>query len=88
MDIQLIFVDAFITIFSLGLFIVSILSFKKFKNIKLLFVSIVFLVFLIKGLIMSYSLFNTGLGNLNSSFYFGIFDLLILVLLFVATLKR
>jgi len=60
MDIGLmesIIIYAFITIFSIGLFCVSLLSFNKSKNKKLLFVSIVFFLFFIKGVILSLSLF-------------------------------
>jgi hypothetical protein len=88
MRLEEIIIYACTTIFSLGLFAVSIYSYYKYKNKKLLFVSIVFLVFLIKGLILSYSLFNEQLINIEIGLYFGLFDLIILILLFAATLKR
>lgn len=88
MEIESIILDACITIFALGLFIVSLLSYRKYKNTKLLFVSLVFFVFLIKGMLFSISLFNEQLAELTSNPYFRLFDLLVLILLFIATLKR
>ena len=83
-----IIISAFITIFSIGLLAVSLASYKKYKNLKLLFVSLVFVVFFIKGLILSIGLFYSDFENILTTTYSGIFDLCVLVLLFVATLKR
>lgn len=88
MEIESIIIDASITIFALGLFIVSLLSYRKYKNAKLLFVSLVFLVFFVKGILFSLGLFNEQLAGMASNPYIGLFDLIILVLLFMATLKR
>ena len=88
MEIVSIIIDACITIFALGLFIVSALSYRKYKNKKLIFVSLIFLVFLIKGIMLSLSLFNLQMVSINNNPYIGLFDFLILVLLFIATLKR
>ena len=86
MAIESIIINARITIFSLGLLIVSILSYRKYKNVKLIFVSIVFLVFLIKGILLSLGLFYEEIAI--SSPYNELFDLIIIILLFMATLKR
>lgn len=88
MEIQDIIISAFITIFSVGLLAVSLASYKKYKNLKLLFVSLVFLVFLIKGVLLSLGLFNEDIATILTSTYAGLFDLAILILLFIATLKR
>ena len=88
MEIESIVLSASITIIALGLLIVSLLSYRKSKNLKLLFVSSAFLVFLIKGIILSLSLFYEEIAVINSCAYMGLFDLIILILLFVATLKR
>lgn len=88
MEIESIIIDACITIFALGLFIVSLLSYRKYKNGKLLFVSLVFLIFLVKGMLLSLSLFYSQFADIISNPYVGLFDLIILVLLFIATLKR
>jgi len=91
MNIELtesIIIYAFITIFSIGLFIISILSYKKTNNKKLIFVSTVFLLFFIKGLILSLSLFYADLKTYIAIPILAVFDLLVLFLLFIATLKK
>ena len=88
MGTESIFINACITIFSLGLLIVSLMSYRKYKNAKLLFVSIVFLVFFVKGIVFSLSLFIKQFVDIASNPYIGLFDLAILILLFMATLKR
>jgi len=88
MEIESIIIDASITIFALGLFIVSLLSYRKYKNGKLLFVSLVFFIFLAKGMLLSLSLFYSQFADIISNPYVGLFDLVILILLFLATLKR
>ena len=91
MEIEGIFFPACITVFSLGLFIVSILSYRKHKNKKLIFVSVVFFVFLIRGILlslMSLNLLFAEAVSFLSSPYNGLFDLTVLLLLFIATLKR
>jgi len=88
METVSIVLDAGITIFALGLLLVSLFSYRKFKNSKLIFVILVFLIFFVKGLVLSFGLFNNQMLNVISNPYFELFDLIILVLLFVATLKR
>ena len=88
MEIVNIIIAACITVFALGLFIVSLLSYHRSKNIKLLFVSFVFLVLLIRGTLLSVSLFNEQLEPFVIMPYAGFLDLIILILLFIATLKR
>ena len=53
MEIQDIIINSFITMFSLGLLIVSLASYKKYKNTKLLFITAVFILFSIKAIIIS-----------------------------------
>ena len=88
MEIESIILYSCITIFSLGMLIVSALSYKKYKNKKLIFVSLAFLLFFIKGIILSLSLFIDEIIPISSSSYMGLFDLMILIMLFTATLKR
>lgn len=83
-----IIIYGFITIFSIGLFFISIFSYNKSKNKKLLFVSIVFLLFFIKGVILSLSLFISDLNLIITIPIIAIFDLIVLFLLFIATLKK
>jgi len=83
-----IIIYGFITIFSIGLFCVSILSYLKSKNKKLLFVSTVFLLFIFKGIILSLSLFLSDLNLFITIPILAVFDLIVLFLLFIATLKK
>lgn len=78
----------FLTIFSFGMFIVSILSYKRSKNTKILFVTVVFFVFLLKGILLSLSIFIIELSDLITIPFLGLFDLLMILLLFMATLKK
>jgi hypothetical protein len=88
MLIENIILSAFVTIFSVGLFVISLASFRKYHNTKLLAVSLVFLVFLIKGILMSVGLFFDNVARMYFIPYDGFFDLCILILLFITTLKR
>ncbi len=90
MDIEIlgIFIYGIITIFSIGLFLISIISSYKYKNSKLVFVSLVFLAFFIKSLLISFSIFYRIFEISTFTYYLGLFDLVVLILLFIATLKR
>jgi hypothetical protein len=88
MEIESIVISACITVFALGLLAVSLVSYRKYKNPKLLFVSLVFFVFFIKGILLSFGLFYEQMAVIDFNLYAGLFDLMILVLLFIATLKR
>ena len=87
-EIESIIISAGITILALGMLLVSLLSYRRFKNSKLLFVSGAFLLFFIKGLLLSIELFSSALTVFTSSIYFHAIDVIILILLFIATLKR
>lgn len=75
-------------IFSFGLFIVSFISYKKSKNKKILFVSIVLFVFFIKFILLSTSIFYPKLEDMLSIGILGVFDLIMLVFLFVSILTK
>ena len=87
MEIESIFINACITILSLAILILSFVSYKKYKNVKLMFVTAAFFVFLIKGILLSLGLFYLEIMDFNTSPYFGLFDVIILALLFISTLK-
>ena len=76
------------TIFSLGLFIISLNSYRKSKNKKIFFVSIVLLLFFIKNTLLSFFLFAAQIQNNINLLALELFDLLILVFLFVAVLSK
>jgi hypothetical protein len=88
MEILDVAINAFLTLFSLGLLIISIMTYKQHKKIKLLVITAVFIVFLIKSILTSLGLFTSDLTTFLSSSSFQLFDLVILVLLFFAVLKR
>jgi hypothetical protein len=87
MSILDLFIGASITVISLGLFVLSVRGYFKRKNTKMIFVSLVFLIFLIKGIVLSIGIFSSEIIVLNVSINLWIFDLLILVLLYVTSLK-
>jgi hypothetical protein len=90
MQIELIVLNAGITVFSLGLLVVSLLSYRKFKNWQLLLVSAAFLLFFIKGVIQSLNslnVFGENLTMFTSQLSLGLFDFMILIVLFLGTLK-
>ena len=88
MEIEYIIIGAAISISSLILLITSILSYKKYKNTKLLFIIVVFLFFLIRGVLLSLSIFYEPLKPIATSYYTWLIDLIILNLLYLAALKR
>jgi len=76
------------TVFSFGLLIISFISYRRSKNKKILFVNLVLLLFFIKNLLLSYNLFAMLIQNNSLIFVLEIFDLFILVFLFVAVLTK
>ena len=88
MEIVYLSLSAAITLVSLVLLLVSIQSYRSFKNTKLPFVIAVFLFFLIRGILLSISLLYEPLQPVAISYYMWTFDLVILTLLYLASLKR
>jgi len=76
------------TIFSLGLFMISLISYHKSKNKKIFFVSLLLLLFFIKNLLLSFFLFAGQIPNNFTILALEFFDLLILVFLFIAVLTK
>jgi len=76
------------TVFSLGLFIISLNSYRKAQKKKILFVSLVLLLFFIKNLLLSLFLFTAQIENTIMILVLELFDLLILVFLFIAVLTK
>ena len=83
-------ISASITIFSLGLLLISLVGYKRNKNQKLLLLSGIFILFLIKGIVFSLYVFHieTPFSLIITQKYLGLFDLVILSILFLTTLKR
>ena len=78
----------FLMVISIGLLIISIFSYTKSHNKKLLFVTAVFFIFAVEGIIMSISLFVDLPSYLISIRSICFFNLIALVMLFMATLKK
>jgi hypothetical protein len=88
MSIEYLFISPFLIVFSLGMLVTSLMSYRRSKNLKLLFVSVVFLFFLSKGVLLMVSLFNSDVARVTTLSSFSVIDVIILVFLFIATLKR
>jgi hypothetical protein len=88
MSLANIIIVGFTTVFSLGLLVISSISYRKSKNKKILFVSLVLLLFFVKNLLLSLNLFTLFLQDTSMIFMLEIFDLLILVFLFIAVLTK
>jgi hypothetical protein len=78
----------FLTMFSFGLWIISIFSYRKSRNKKLIFVNIVFLIFFIKGVLLSLGIFISEIYDSVSIQLLAVFDLIIICLLFISVLKK
>jgi hypothetical protein len=91
MEIEALIISASVTMLSFGLLLVSLVSYCKHRNLKLLFISGVFIILLIKGMVLSVRLFFLDISEIELLLfgtYAGIFDLFVLILLFIATFKR
>jgi len=80
--------SAFILVFSLGLLSISVRSYRHTKNQKLMFITGVFLIFVLKGVFLTINVFYPELLEGSSELLFLGIDVVILFLLFIATLKR
>ena len=91
METASIIISASSTMLALGMLIVTLVSYRKRRNRKLVVLSIMFLVFLVKGVLLSVGLLVPQFSShepVLSYIYSGWFDLVILLLLFLATVKR
>jgi len=79
---------AFLTVLALVLSVISILAYRRSGKGKLLLVSIAFILFFVKGLWLTYSLFNIPIGSWAPFLIpVAILDCLILILLYISLLK-
>jgi hypothetical protein len=88
MQLLELFVISCIMVISFGLLLLSLLAYKNNKSLKMLFISFVFLVFFIKVVIYNISLYISDINLFDSMINIWIFDLVILVLLYIASMKR
>jgi len=79
---------AWIMIFALILFIVSIVAYYRTRNSRVLIVSFAFAIFFVKGIILSMGLVNSDIESAYNSGLGDTLDLIILVLLAATILKK
>jgi hypothetical protein len=84
MNIETIFIYSIVTILSLILLALTFFSYRRYKNVKLLFISSVFFFLFLRGILLSLSLFYEQIADFTSSAYVWLFDLIVLILLYVA----
>jgi hypothetical protein len=88
MDELLNILRAWIMIFALILFIVSIIAYYRTKNKRVLIVSIAFAIFFVKGIVLTLGLIDPGIEDMYTSGLGDSLDLLILILLAATILKK
>lgn len=76
-----------VLLLSFGIFVISLLAYKKARSQKLLFVSIAFLLFSLKWLVKAFDLFFSP-GNFLSDSSENVFEFFILVMLFFAIFRK
>lgn len=81
------FLIAWVTVFSLALFIIGYVSYRRTGHPKLLAVSIAFLLFFIKGVVMALGLYFPGIVNVTTELESILLDVVILLTLYYATVR-
>jgi hypothetical protein len=80
-------IRAFVTVFALTLLIISLLAYRRSKNTKLLIIGSAFVLFFVKGILLSFGLFFKDIEETVAPFG-SLFDIGVLIVLFLSTLKR
>ncbi|MEM2869594.1 MAG: hypothetical protein QW379_04120 [Thermoplasmata archaeon] len=78
---------AWMTVFSLTLLVISILSYARTRNPRIALVSLAFFLFFAKGVALSIGLYWPSILSVTTDLPSLLFDVLILLILFVATLR-
>ena len=79
---------AWMTVFSLTLLVISVLSYIRTRNHRIALVSLAFLLFSAKGVALSIGLYWPSVLAVATDLPSLLFDVLILLILFVATLRE
>lgn len=79
---------ACITVFSLVLLIISLLSYWKYGKLRRLLISIMLFMFFLRSVLLSLGLFYEQIASFTSSIYIWVFDVIILAILYVTSLKK
>jgi hypothetical protein len=79
---------AIVTVLALVLLIISLLAYRREREKKFLITALVFVIFLIKGMIMTLSIFSTHFKNISDILTYSVFfDVVILLFLFFVGLS-
>jgi hypothetical protein len=81
------FLIAWVTVFSLALFVIGFLSYRRTGNPKLLAVSTAFLLYFIKGIVMALGLYFPDIVTITTQLPTILLDVLILLTLYYATVR-
>ena len=81
------FLIAWVTVFSLALFIIGYVSYRRTGHPKLLAVSIAFLLYFIKGVVMALGLYFPDIVNVTTELESILLDVVILLTLYYATVR-
>ena len=83
------FLSVALTGFSLILFVISAITYRRVQRTKLLFVSLAFALFLVKGLMLTLGLFIDSIGDIfQSSVLVIMLDFGIMVFLYFSVVKK
>ena len=75
--------------FSLILFVISAVTYKRIESRRLLLVSLAFAMFFVKGLLLTVGLFVEGVGDLfDSSMLVTMLDFVIMAFLYLSVVKK
>ena len=80
-------VKILVLLLAFGMFIVSLLAYRKSKSQKIMFVSIAFFLFALKWLVKVFDIFFSP-GSFLSDSSENVFEFFILILLFLAIFRR
>jgi len=79
---------AWITVFSVTLFIISVISYLRTRNRRLGLVGLAFFMFSVKGVALTIGLYWPSVWNVTTDLPSLLFDVLILLILYFATLRE
>ena len=83
------FLSVALTGFSLILFVISAITYRRVQRTKLLFVSLAFALFFVKGLLLTLGLFVDSIGDVfQSSVLVIMLDFGIMVFLYFSVVKK
>jgi hypothetical protein len=79
---------AWMTVFSATLFFISLVSYVRTRSSRIVLVALAFLMFCIKGIALSIGLYRPELLHVTTELPSLLFDVLILLILFFATVRE